>query len=78
MLQRQKTEGVSSFVRTTSTPQGELMLDRVFVELEDGMAEWARGGDANVILFDPTYNTNKFGFKLCPFVTHPKSRVADF
>jgi hypothetical protein len=49
LLQRQKTEVLGSFVRTTSTPQGELMLDRVFVELEDGMAEWARGGDANVI-----------------------------
>ena len=44
-------------------------LDRVFWELEGGLREWARGGDSNVLLFDPTWGTNMYGLKLACFTT---------
>ena len=39
------------------------------MELEDGLLEWARNKDSNVLLFDPTHGTNNMHLKLCCFVT---------
>ena len=45
------------------------VIDRVFVELKGGFDTWARGSPDNVLLFDPTWGTNKQGYKLCCFTT---------
>lgn len=44
-------------------------LNMVFWELEGGLADWARGGETNVLLFDPTWGTNRYGLKLACFTT---------
>lgn len=44
-------------------------LNRVFCELAGARDEWARGGTENVVLFDPTWGSNKFNLKLCCFTT---------
>ena len=45
------------------------VIDRVFIELEDGLLTWSNGGKDNVLLFDTTWGTNKQGFKLGCFCT---------
>ena len=66
---REREDGLAYFMKTIPADRGTLILDRLFVELEEAMAEWARGGEENVLLFDPTARTNKLGMALCPFVT---------
>ena len=44
-------------------------LDMCFAQLADAMKDWARGGNSNILLFDPTAGTNRLGMKLCMFVT---------
>ena len=44
-------------------------MDRCFVQLDGSLEEWALGGTQNVLLFDPTHGTNKYGLKLAAFVT---------
>ena len=52
----------------------EIYLDKlgytecVFFELAGGMEEWSRSPATNVLLFDPTHGTNRYGLKLCCFV----------
>ena len=58
----------------TSGLRFEVHLDKlgyaecVFFELTGGMEEWSRSPDTNVMLFDPTHGTNRYGLKLCCFV----------
>ena len=42
-------------------------LTGVFLELPGGLGEWAKGGDTNTVLFDPTHGTNAYRMKLCLF-----------
>jgi hypothetical protein len=42
---------------------------KVFAQLEGSTEEWARALDHNVVLFDPTHGTNRYGMKLCCFTT---------
>ena len=48
---------------------GTNTLSRLFVELEGGKQDWAKGGEDNVILFDPTFGTNVYRIKLCLITT---------
>jgi hypothetical protein len=64
MLEKQKQEGLQSYVTTWGSK-----IDKVFVQMEDGFRDWALGGDDNVLLFDPTHGTNRYGMKLCAFVS---------
>ena len=41
----------------------------LFFELPGAKATWAKGGDTNVLLFDPTHGTNRYKMKLCSFTT---------
>ena len=64
-LQERRDTGYQCFVRA----DGEGCLDRIFFELEDALTDYAVGGADNVLLFDPTHGTNKYGLKLALFVT---------
>ena len=44
-------------------------LEMVFWEVDGGLKDWARGGELNVLLFDPTWGTNRYGMKLACFTT---------
>ena len=62
--------------RTNDGLQFEISVDyhgyveSVFFELAEAKATWARSPDTNVLLFDPTANTNLHGsMKLCVFVS---------
>jgi len=66
LLQDRETELGLHFLVSTD---GEGRLDRAFVELPHGFDLWARGGDTNVLLFDPTHGTNRYKFKLASFVS---------
>lgn len=44
-------------------------LNKLFVEIDEARQDWAVGGKQNVLLFDPTHSTNRYGLKLCFFVT---------
>ena len=61
---RNKERGLEYMART----EGD-RLALVFWECEDAMDDWAQGGESNVLLFDPTCNTNKYGLKLACFTT---------
>ena len=52
-----------------ATVDGSRHLDKLFVEIDEARKEWALGGKENVLLFDPTHSTNRYGLKLCFFVT---------
>ena len=67
LMLRERNKGLRAFMRTVPDGLGQLVLDRVFIEMDHAMAEWSRG--SNVLLFDPTAKANKYGMKLCPFVT---------
>ena len=70
LLAKRKTEeGLAYYAKTIPHADGGVIVSYLFAEIEGAMAEWARGGNFNVLLFDPTHNTNKMGLKLCPFVT---------
>ena len=63
--ERQRADGLAFFARNSSSGA----LSQVFVELAHGFEDWAVGGTENVLLFDPTWGTNRAGFKLCCFTT---------
>ena len=42
--------------------------NKLFVQLDDSYLEWARCTH-NILLFDPTHGTNRYGMKLCCFTT---------
>ena len=63
---RRQAEGLAFYQDHDDTSNA---LNRLFVELRGAQEEWARGGDNNVLLFDPTYNTNRYLFKLCQVCT---------
>jgi hypothetical protein len=44
-------------------------VKRIFAQLDDSTKEWARCKGGNVVLFDPTHGTNRYGMKLCCFTT---------
>ena len=52
-----------------ATVDGSRHLDKIFVEIDEARKEWALGEKENVLLFDPTHSTNRYGLKLCFFVT---------
>lgn len=62
---RKSEKGLRYFVRTDEMEY----MDRLFIELAGGFETWAEGGENNVLLFDPTWGTNKQGYKLCCFTT---------
>ena len=66
LQRRREASGLQFFVGVE--PDGDV-VDRVFIETVGGFQTWARGGNSNVVLFDPTWGTNREGFKLCLFVT---------
>ena len=41
----------------------------VCAQVDEARSEWAHCGNDNVLLFDPTHSTNRYGMKLCFFVT---------
>ena len=47
----------------------EDVMCMVFIELDGGKTTWSRGGTNNVVLFDPTWGTNKEGYKLAMFTS---------
>ena len=66
LLQQRATElGMMYFAQTDESG----FVKRVFAQLDDSISEWARTGEANIVLFDPTHGTNRYGMKLCCFTT---------
>ena len=63
--ERRRSSGLQFFLRADESN----VIDRIFIEIDGGMQTWARGGTENVVLFDPTWGTNKEGYKLCCFTT---------
>ena len=57
--------GLRYFVSVKNDGTNE--LTGVFLELPGGLGEWAKGGDTNTVLFDPTHGTNAYRMKLCLF-----------
>ena len=64
LTEREKTFGLRYFARTDGD-----RLNMLFFELEGGFDDWACGGTENVLMFDPTWGTNKYGVKLACFTT---------
>ena len=46
-----------------------LRVNRMYVALAGGAEEWEVGGEDNVLLFDPTWGTNLYRWKLCMIAT---------
>ena len=69
LAQRKEEDGYYSASKFESHEDNSFTLSRVFVELDHGMPEYARGGNFNIILFDPVHGTNKHKLKLSCFVT---------
>ena len=46
-----------------------LRVNRMYVALAGGVEEWSVGGEDNVLLFDPTWGTNLYRWKLCMIAT---------
>ena len=44
-------------------------VNKVFFQLEGSLMEWSKSEQCNVLLFDPTHGTNRYGMKLCCFTT---------
>ena len=61
---RNATEGLEYYARH----EGD-RLKSLFVQLDGSIQDWARTGSKNVVLFDPTWGTNKYGLKMCCFTT---------
>ena len=61
---RKRDKGLQYFFRLNGN-----RLEKLFLELEGGFEDWASGGQQNVLLFDPTWGTNKYGLKLACFCT---------
>ena len=64
LAQRQRRLGCVYKMQCKATGEPE----RIFVQLDDSFKEWAATED-NVLLFDPTWGTNRYGMKLCCFTT---------
>ena len=62
---RNEESGLKYFCRAGAAGH----INKLFVELEEGRSDYARCGKLNTILFDPTHGTNRYGLKLCCFVT---------
>ena len=70
LSQQQELHGLEFYVQTEpSAEEGCVHINRLFVELEGARLEWARCGEENVLLFDPTWGTNRYNLKLCCFIT---------
>ena len=65
LAERQRDMGMKSYVKTDQSGH----INRVFVQLDNSMEEYACSGQNNVIMFDPTAGTNRYGLKLCCFTT---------
>ena len=65
-LQKRKDDrGIACYVRTSASG----CVSKVFFQLDNSLAEWAKAPNCNVLLFDPTHGTNKYKMKLCCFTT---------
>ena len=64
-LEKRKQERGLEFEARTEKDR----LAMVYWECENAMDDWAQGGESNVLLFDPTCNTNKYGLKLACFTS---------
>ena len=70
LSRRQELDGLQFFMQTDpSAEAGCVHVSKLFVELEGAKLEWARCGENNILLFDPTWGTNRYGLKLCNVVT---------
>ena len=65
LLKRKEEYGLGHAVKTDQSGT----ISGVVVEMDGAFADWAQGGDDNVLLFDPTHGTNRYGLKLCCFTT---------
>ena len=67
-LEVRKAQGLASFFRTNADAQ----LISVFWECYGAMEVWSESRNTNVVMFDPTYNTNAHGLQLSAFTTIDK------
>lgn len=68
LIEANEQKGLASKVHHTGG-----RISRIFTEVAAGKLEWALGGDENVLMFDPTHGSNRYGLKLCCFTTVAKS-----
>ena len=64
--ERQKNQGLPYFL---DHDLDTIRMSRMYVALAGGTEEWAVGGANNVLLFDPTWGTNLYRWKLCMIAT---------
>ena len=69
LQERERTTGCT--YKATTNNVGA--FTKLFVVLEGGTGEWARCGDDNVLLFDPTWGCNRYNLKLACFTAVDKS-----
>ena len=65
LAERESNLGMKNYVKTDQSGH----INRVFVQLDNSKEEYAAGGEHNVVMFDPTAGTNRYGLKLCCFTT---------
>ena len=65
LLGRERNDGLKCFINNNKQRE----VNRIWFELEGAFEEWAVAGKDNVLLFDPTYQTNRHGMKLACFVS---------
>ena len=63
--ERESNLGMKYYVKTDQSGH----INRVFVQMDNSKEEYAAGGEHNVVMFDPTAGTNRYGLKLCCFTT---------
>ena len=63
ILEERRSNGYKYFFQTDENGR----LERLSFEMDDAMQSYALGGDENVLLFDPTFGTNKYGLQLSMF-----------
>ena len=63
---RQQEQGLHFMIDHDQTT---MRMNRLYVELQGAAEEWAPGGKQNSLLFDPTWGTNLYRWKLCMIAT---------
>ena len=64
LQQRKDTLGMKYYMKMNAAG----FTNQIFAQLDESMSDWATITD-NVLLFDPTWGTNRYGMKLCCFTT---------
>ena len=62
---RAEEKGMNYFAQTDKSG----FMKRIFAQLDGSYNEWAQVKDSNVVIFDATHGTNRYGLKLCCFTT---------